>query len=123
MSRHHARDPWTLLTLDALATAPAGGLGPHVPTSAVPDEATRRDLAVGALAGLVFARETARDDAQGKYERLWVEVLEAGEGRYVGELDNQPTYIRGLDNGARVEFGPEHVFAVMKAPRWTRPHP
>lgn len=111
MSRHTAlRDAWSLVSLDAV---PAGGLGPHVPDAPVPDSATRLHLGVGALAGLVFRREASAAELQGIYERLWVEVVGHDGDHYRGELDNQPTFIRGLKNGAAVTFGPEHVFAVL----------
>jgi len=111
MSRHNAqRDAWSLVSLDAI---PTGGLGPHVPDAPIPGADVRADLAVGLLAALVFRREASAAEVQGLYERLWVEVVGRDGDRYEGELENQPTFIRGLKNGAPVTFGPEHVFATM----------
>jgi hypothetical protein len=93
--RHDGKDPWHL------APAPV----------AWPDP-----IAAGDLVALRFVRE--RDDHQGREEELWVRVVGRAEGGgWTAELDNQPTYIRGLSDGAEVAFGPEHVFKVMPAPR------
>jgi len=117
--RHReVRDTWWLVEV---AGDRAEGFGAHVPPEPIPEEAVRRGLGPGGLAALVFARETAFDDELGKYERLWVEVSEVdGEGGYVGNLDNQPTFIRGLTHGAEVRFHAGHVFGVMRAPSWSR---
>ncbi|PKN54843.1 MAG: hypothetical protein CVU56_24400 [Deltaproteobacteria bacterium HGW-Deltaproteobacteria-14] len=111
MSRHaEQRDAWSLVPIDGV---PSSGLGAHVPDAVVPTAAVRGGLSVGALAGLVFRREASAAEVQGLYERLWVEVVARDGEAYRGELDNQPTFIRGLKNGAPVTFGPQHVFAVM----------
>ena len=111
MSRHaEPRDAWSLIPIDAV---PTGGLGAHVPDAPPPAAAVRAGLPVGGLAALVFRREASAAEVQGLYERLWVEVVARDGDAYRGELDNQPTFIRGLKNGAAVTFGPEHVFAVM----------
>lgn len=111
MSRHTAiRDAWHLVPIDAV---PPEGLGPHVPDAPTPDAATRASLAVGTLAALVFRREASAAEVQGIHERLWVEVVGRDGDRYRGELENQPTFIRGLKNGDAVTFGAEHVFSVL----------
>lgn len=116
MSRHaETRDAWSLIPIDGVPTA---GLGAHVPDAPPPDAAVREGLEVGGLAALVFRREASAAEVQGIYERLWVEVVARDGDAYQGELENHPTFIRGLKNGAPVTFGPEHVFAVM-TPRST----
>lgn len=116
-SRHHRpgddeRDPWSLV--------PAGSgrdLGSHVPAAAVPTAAAVAALRPGDLVAVVLERE-GRDDEQGRYERLWVELTEVlGDGRFRGELDNQPTFIRGLANGAALELGAGDVYDVISARR------
>ncbi len=115
MSRRRTVDDWWLVTVDVAPSA----LGDHVPEAAIPDEARRTSLKVGELAALVLTRESAFADAYGKHERLWLEVIEVtAEGTYVGALENQPTFIRGLDAGTELAFGPEHVFGAQAAPKW-----
>lgn len=91
--RHDGKDPWHLATVDV----------PY------PDP-----IAAGDLVALRFVRD--RDDHQGREEELWVRVVGPRDaGGWRGELDNQPTYIRGLSDGAEIVFGPDHVIKVMRA--------
>jgi hypothetical protein len=46
-------------------------------------------------------------------ERMWVQVIEAADGRYVGVLDNEPGALTSIGPGSRIEFGPEHVISLM----------
>jgi len=54
---------------------------------------------------------------------MWVDIVErtGDPPRYVGELANEPRYIRDLALGDRVEFGPEHIAQTIIGradPRW-----
>ena len=52
---------------------------------------------------------------------MWVLIVETRGDRYVGELTNEPTAIKGLTVGDRVEFGPEHIAQTIikrSDPRW-----
>jgi hypothetical protein len=74
----------------------------------IPRRERRENLVLGDQVKLVFRFEGAGPNA----ERMWVDVVEAAEGSYVGELRNQPYHIRDLEPGARVAFRPEHVAAI-----------
>ena len=80
-------------------------------TFSIPRAAQRRALTRGDRAKLIFLADppsAAGHDA----ERMWVQVLEARPGFYIGALDNVPSFIADLQPGARVEFAPEHVCAI-----------
>jgi hypothetical protein len=82
--RHHGRDPWSI------APRPEAMATPRAP-------------AVGDFVALELIRE--RTDWQGRSEELWVEVTAVDGDAFEGTLDNQPTWIRGLSPGDRVQFG------------------
>ena len=70
---------------------------------------------------MVFARRTLEETDLGRYERLWVEVLDnADPSALAGELDNQPTFIRGLPHGSPIAFTKDHIFAILRARRARR---
>ena len=73
----------------------------------IPGRAKREALRVGDLAKLVFVDLQIHDGASG--ERMWVEIVRVVAGRYRGRLRNAPVVIDGLEEGALVDFGPEHV--------------
>jgi uncharacterized protein YegJ (DUF2314 family) len=73
----------------------------------IPSRVDREDLRERDLAKLVFVDPTEDGAAGG--ERMWVEVVAVEAGRYRGRLRNMPVVIRDLEEGALVEFGPEHV--------------
>ena len=94
--RHHGRDPWSV------AARPDGADLPNMPS-------------VGDFVALQFVRE--RNDAQGRFEELWVEVTAVevaadGTPEFAAALDNQPTWIRGLSAGDPVRFTAAQVLAV-----------
>jgi hypothetical protein len=80
-------------------------------TFSIPRSDIRRALAPGDRVKLLFG--VGRGEAPSA-ERMWVEVVEASEGRYVGRLANEPEVISDLSPGARVPFGPEHVAAIWR---------
>jgi hypothetical protein len=82
---------------------------PH--SFSIPRSDVRSSLVPGTLAKLLFG---FGDDDAPSAERMWVEVLEAGGGRYVGRLENEPRAIADLGVGTRVVFGPEHVAAIVR---------
>ena len=80
-------------------------------TFSIPRSEVRRDLAVGALAKLVFGLPRPADDGCGA-ERMWCQVT-ARQGRgYIGRLVNRPLYVEGLAYGDPVPFQPRHVVAI-----------
>ena len=42
-------------------------------------------------------------------ERMWVEIKEIKNGKYIGALDNAPAYIKDLNLGDTVEFEERHI--------------
>ncbi len=105
--RHDGRDPWSFMTRHAVLAA--GDLGPFVPP---PPPGEPAEIQPGAYVQLVIVRE--RNDPQGRYEAVWIEVA-GGEGDdFVGTLDNQPTWVRGLAAGDEVRFSRAHVLAVRR---------
>jgi hypothetical protein len=88
----------------------------------VPSLEERRSQSVGDEVRLHFLPTDPGPDLP-RAERMWVQIVER-EGtppRYVGTLQNQPTAITGLDVGARIPFGPEHIaqtFIRKSDPRW-----
>jgi hypothetical protein len=81
----------------------------------IPPREKRESLQVGDLVKLLFAYEPVKPGAP-TVERMWVEVVSAVPPSYVGTLANQPTHIRSLVVGDRVEFGPQHVAAYYWTP-------
>lgn len=45
---------------------------------------------------------------------MWVQVLGASNGNYVGALTNTPRAITTIGVGDRVDFGPEHVIGTLE---------
>ena len=43
---------------------------------------------------------------------MWVKVIEARDGTYVGTLENEPRALTSIGPGRRVEFGPEHIISL-----------
>jgi len=84
----------------------------------IPRSDVRQALVPGDLVKLLFG-VGAGDPAPA--ERMWVEVLEAEAGRYVGRLENEPQAISDLQIGARIAFGPEHIAATYHEPNETSP--
>ena len=77
----------------------------------IPRSDVRSALAPGDLVKLLFG---AGPGDPPPAERMWVLVLGAKDGRYLGRLDNEPEAISDLQLGAQVLFGPEHVAAIYR---------
>lgn len=81
----------------------------------IPRSDQRTSLQVGHLVKLIFTADPP--SARGlTAERMWVAVQEVRDGRFVGALDNQPSFITNLQPGDAVHFGPEHVAALYTSP-------
>ena len=78
----------------------------HPNTFHIPPEEERKNLPIGSFAKVGF------EDPAGGGERMWFRIVSATNGRYIGELNNHPAVVDGLQYGDKVEFGPEHVLAV-----------
>lgn len=52
---------------------------------------------------------------QGKHgERMWLLVLKRyPDGRYLGQLDNDPVLIKNLPRGRQIVFHQEHIFNAL----------
>lgn len=96
--RHDGRDPWSLLDRDAARALP------ELDVKVASDAPT---IVVGGYVEVVLVRE--RNDPQGRYEALWVEVTGADESGFAGTFDNQPTWVRGLAAGDALRFEAKHV--------------
>lgn len=57
---------------------------------------------------LIFVFDSEDPEAP-RAERMWVDILEITDGRYVGALDNQPEYIQDLKPEDRVIFKDCHI--------------
>jgi hypothetical protein len=89
----------------------------------IPSRDERTSLQLGARVKLVFLLLTERNGQpiiQG--ERMWCTIREVPAGRYVGTLDSDPATSQALRPGDRIEFGPEHIAAVL-IPRTDPRHP
>jgi hypothetical protein len=78
----------------------------------IPSRAERESVAPGDLVRLMFELVDPADD-EPRAERMWVQVTEVRRGRYVGTLDNQPVALTSIGPGSQVEFGPEHIIALL----------
>jgi uncharacterized protein YegJ (DUF2314 family) len=81
----------------------------HPTSFSIPRSDLRHALAAGDRVKLLFGVGDGSST-----ERMWVEVIDVVDGRYIGRLDNQPVAIVDLRAGDRVEFGPEHVAAIWR---------
>jgi hypothetical protein len=81
---------------------------------AIPSESERASLARSQRVKLLFLfYDEHETDRIVQCERMWVTITEVGEGRYVGRLENRPRSASVLEPGAWIEFGPEHVAAIL----------
>ncbi len=102
--RHDGKDPWSLMARDEVRART--DLGPFVPSD-VPSELG--PITVGGFAQVVIVRE--REDLQGRYEALWIEVTGQDEHGFEAVWDNQPTYVRGLASGDPLRFQASQVIS------------
>lgn len=79
----------------------------------IPSRSEREGLQPGDLVKLLFELVDPQPDDPGA-ERMWVEVLGARDGLYVGALTNTPRAITTISVGDRVDFGPEHVIGTLE---------
>jgi hypothetical protein len=89
----------------------------------IPSREERTTLEIGARVKLVFLfliERNGRPLIQG--ERMWCMIQEVSNGRYTGVLESVPATSRAIRTGARIEFGPEHIAAVL-IPRSDPRHP
>lgn len=86
----------------------------HPRTFFIPTRAEREALGPGDVAKLVFELVEPTDEMPAA-ERMWVQVVEATGGRYVGVLDNEPAALTSVAAGSRIEFGPEHVVSLWES--------
>jgi len=78
-------------------------------TFSIPRRIVRESLRPGDVVKLCFVVDPPMGPIE--VERMWVQVLEVTAGRYVGRLANDPGYLKTLEAGDRLRFGPEHVVA------------
>ena len=102
--RHDSKDPWSLMAHDVALGVELGPFVPPLPTGEVGEPR------VGDFVLVVMVRE--RNDPQGRYEALWVEVTGRDGGAFDGVFDNQPTWVRGVASGDAVRFEQRHVMRV-----------
>jgi hypothetical protein len=88
-------------------------------TFSIPRSDQRVSLQVGDLVKLIFTADPP-SPAGLTAERMWVAVHDVSDGRFVGLLDNQPSFIADLKPGDAVHFGPEHVAALYTSPSGLR---
>lgn len=78
-------------------------------TFEIPPPAVRAAIEPGEVAKLLFWLER-HDDVV--CERMWVEVVERTEERYLGRLMSTPRLSGVIEPGCVVRFTPDHVAAV-----------
>jgi hypothetical protein len=88
----------------------------------IPSLAERSTQSIGDAVRLHFILTEEGTDLP-RAERMWVEIVEktGNPPSYVGILQNQPSFIGGLEAGDRVLFGPEHIARTVirrSDPRW-----
>ena len=83
-------------------------------TFSIPRSEQRAALQPGDLVKLIFEADQPSPTGV-TAERMWVRVQERRSSRYLGVLDNTPSFIADLAAGAGVEFGPEHVAALHES--------
>jgi len=105
--RHDGKDPWSLVTRAELAERDDA-------RAVVSQLGVVEQVAVGDAVAVVICRE--RDDTQGRYEEIWLEVTNVGDD-LVAIFDSQPTYVRGVSPGDALVLTREHVVAVRSSRR------
>jgi hypothetical protein len=73
-------------------------------TMKLPPRELRERQAVGDSVKLIWRDELAS-------ERMWTEIVKAGNDRFVGYLNNDPLDM-SIKQGTLVEFGPEHILEL-----------
>ena len=79
-----------------------------------PRSDVRRALVVGDRVKLLFVGSDLST------ERMWVEVTDVVDGRYVGRLANEPISVTEVRSGDHVGSGPEHVAAILRETPYAR---
>lgn len=69
-----------------------------------------------------FVKVLFRSVAFGPSERIWVQIIEARDGRYRGTLANEPEHLP-VKEGYEIEFGPEHIAECRIQLALSRPVP
>ena len=107
-------DGWELVSAEVRNAA-------HPDTFQIPTRDRRMSLVRGDAVKLLFLIESTEDGRmiERGVDRMWVIVKAAGDGRYVGILDNDPGEAEGvfLHLGDEIVFGAEHVAAIERPPR------
>jgi hypothetical protein len=83
----------------------------------IPSEQDRTSRKAGDSVRLHFVLIDPGPD-EPRAERMWVDIISERDTppMYVGILDNQPRYIKGLNLGDHVPFGPEHIAQTLVRP-------
>ncbi len=80
----------------------------------IPSADRRHNLRPDDMVRLRFLVRGDRQPGSPPGERMWLADIARGpSGRYIGTLTNQPALIEDLAQGDEIEFGPEHVIAVL----------
>jgi hypothetical protein len=82
----------------------------------IPPRAVRESLVFGDSVKLIFLPDVVGPDLPSGApaptgERMWVTVTKVADGRYEGELANEPIVV-DAEKGALIAFGPENVCDV-----------
>jgi hypothetical protein len=99
-----SEDGWRLQNVEELNKL-------HPRSYFIPPAAERADLKPRDLVKLVFFLDEHPEGAP-EAERMWVQVAGRDGDNYTGFLDNQPSLIKTLKPGDRINFGAEHVAAI-----------
>ncbi len=70
----------------------------------------------GDMVKLVFVyKEPVRNPALCDSERMWVEIIQYGDGCLIGRLDNTPQFTNTLHSDYAIPFHPKHILKFWSA--------
>lgn len=112
--RHDGRDPWSLVTRAEAARDPAARA--EVTADLSRERPSEAGLPAPGDAVAVLLRRD-RNDAQGRFEEVWLEVTAVDGEAIAAVFDSQPTWVRGVSSGDPLTLGPEHILTIRQARR------
>jgi len=96
-----SKKSWSLIDADQLAIK-----SPDI--IAAPSKEVIEPLEKGSDAKLVFSIKND-DPSIPNVEQLWVELLLVQDNKYLGQIKDNPIYIKDLKRGEMIEFEDRHI--------------
>lgn len=110
--RHDGRDPWVVLSRERVAGDAT--IREAVPGSIAAAGEVGEAPSVAEGDGVLVVLERQMNDAQGRHEAVWCEVMAVDMDGLDAVFDNQPTWIRGVSSGDPVRLRLDQVLRVAK---------